>query len=69
MTYGVGRFMYSDMPGEDGRTVLDFNKSYSPPCAFNDFATCPIASPRNTLLVRVEAGELYDPLLHYSVAD
>ena len=27
MTYGVGRFMYSDMPGEDGRTVLDVNKS------------------------------------------
>ncbi len=68
MTYGAGRFMYSAAPGEDGRTILDFNKSYSPPCAFNDFSTCPIASPRNTLSVRVEAGELYNPALHYSAA-
>jgi uncharacterized protein (DUF1684 family) len=65
-TYGAGRFLYSDAPGKDGRTILDFNKSYSPPCAFNDFSTCPIASPRNTLSVRVEAGEWYDPALHYS---
>ena len=28
----------------DGKLVLDFNKSYSPPCAFNDFSTCPVAS-------------------------
>jgi len=67
-TYGAGRFLYSDIPGEDGVTVLDFNKSYSPPCAFNDFATCPIASPRNRLPVRVEAGEKFDAQFHYSPA-
>jgi uncharacterized protein len=67
-TYGAGRFVYADMPGEDGRLVLDFNKSYSPPCAFNDFSTCPIASPRNRLPVRIEAGEKFDPNLHYSGA-
>lgn len=65
-TYGAGRFLYSDIPGEDGVTVLDFNKSYSPPCAFNDFSTCPIASLRNRLSVRVEAGEKFDEQFHYS---
>lgn len=65
-TYGAGRFLYSAMPDENGVTVLDFNKSYSPPCAFNDFSTCPIASPRNRLAVRVEAGEKFDEQFHYS---
>jgi len=65
-TYGAGRFLYSTTPGEDGLTVLDFNKSYSPPCAFNDFATCPVASPRNRLPIRIEAGEKFDQSFHYS---
>ncbi len=64
-TYAAGRFLYSPMPGDDGLTVLDFNKAYSPPCAFNDFSTCPVASPRNRLPIRIEAGERYDPSLHY----
>lgn len=67
-TYGAGRFLYSETPGEDGLTILDFNKSYSPPCAFNDFSTCPVASPRNRLPIRIEAGELFDPDLAYSAA-
>ena len=65
-TYGAGRFVYTEMPDEDGRVVIDFNKSYSPPCAFNDFSTCPIASPRNRLPVRIEAGEKFTPDLHYA---
>lgn len=65
-TYGAGRFLYADLPAEDGLTVMDFNKAYSPPCAFNDFSTCPVASPRNRLPIRIEAGEKYDPALHYS---
>jgi uncharacterized protein (DUF1684 family) len=65
-TYGAGRFLYAPMPGEDGVTRLDFNKAYSPPCAFNDFSTCPVASPRNRLPIRIEAGERYDKALHYS---
>lgn len=67
-TYGAGRYLYTEMPGEDGRFIIDFNKSYSPPCAFNDFSTCPVASPRNRLPIRVEAGEKYDSALHYSAA-
>ncbi len=65
-TYGAGRFLYSKLPAEGGLMVLDFNKSYSPPCAFNDFATCPVASPRNRLPVRIEAGEKFDSSLHYA---
>jgi uncharacterized protein (DUF1684 family) len=65
-TYGAGRFLYADAPGDEGHTVLDFNLAYSPPCAFNDFSTCPVASPRNRLSLRIEAGEKYDSTLHYS---
>lgn len=67
-TYGAGRFLYADAPGEDGLTVLDFNHAYSPPCAFNDFATCPVASPRNRLAIRIEAGEKFDPALYHGTA-
>ena len=65
-TYGAGRFLYTDAPGEDNTLVLDFNKAYSPPCAFNDFSTCPVASPHNRLPVRIEAGERFEKYLHYS---
>ena len=60
-TYPAGRFLYAPWPDEEGITILDFNLAYSPPCAFNDFSTCPVASPRNRLPVRVEAGELHNP--------
>ena len=63
-TYPAGRFLYADVPGDDGKTILDFNRAYNPPCAFNEFATCPVASPRNRLLARIEAGEKYDPAVH-----
>lgn len=63
-TYPAGRFVYAASPGEDGKTILDFNKSYNPPCAFGDFSTCPVASPRNRLPVRIEAGERYNDELH-----
>jgi uncharacterized protein (DUF1684 family) len=55
-TYGAGRFLYSSRPTE-GSLVLDFNKAYSPPCAFTDFATCPLPPKENRLALRIEAGE------------
>jgi uncharacterized protein (DUF1684 family) len=67
-TYPAGRFLYADVPGQDGKTILDFNKAYNPPCAFNDFATCPVASPKNRLKVRIEAGEKFDPAVHATPA-
>ena len=38
--------------------VLDFNKAINPPCAFTEFATCPLPLKENRLPVRIEAGEL-----------
>jgi uncharacterized protein len=55
-TYGAARFLYIDPP-KDGKVVLDFNKAYNPPCAFTEFATCPLAPPENRLDLRVTAGE------------
>ncbi len=65
-TYPAGRFLYASMPDDSGMTLLDFNKAYNPPCAFNDFATCPIASAQNRLKTRIPAGERYDPSMHRS---
>jgi uncharacterized protein len=56
-TYPSGRFLYSDTP-RDGRVILDFNKSYNPPCAFTPYATCPLPPPQNRLAVRIPAGEM-----------
>jgi len=58
-TYPAGRFLYAQAPVSDEEFVLDFNTAHSPPCAYNDFATCPVASPRNRLSIPIEAGERY----------
>ncbi len=58
-TYGT-RYIYADPTG-DGRYVLDFNKSYNPPCAYNPHTTCPTPPKQNILKVAIRAGEkLYD---------
>ncbi|MDE0620568.1 MAG: DUF1684 domain-containing protein [Bryobacterales bacterium] len=57
-TYPAARFLYADMPDLDGRTTVDFNQAYNPPCAFNPYTTCPLPPPENQLQVRIEAGEL-----------
>jgi len=55
-TYGAGRFLYIPIP--QGATVpVDFNKAYNPPCALNEFATCPLPPWQNRLTLRVTAGE------------
>lgn len=58
-TYGSGRFLYTDKPAKDGTLVIDFNRSYNPPCAFTPFATCPLPPRENFLTVRIEAGEKF----------
>jgi len=57
-TYPPSRYCYT-VPVKDGKVILDFNYSYSPPCAFTEYATCLFAPPQNTLPFRVEAGEIY----------
>jgi uncharacterized protein (DUF1684 family) len=56
-TYQAGRYLYAPKPGADGKTVVDFNKAYNPPCTFTPFATCPLPPPQNRLPIRIEAGE------------
>ena len=56
-TYGAGRFLYSDGMPEVGRLVVDFNKAYNPPCAYNDYSTCPLPPQQNRLRLAVQAGE------------
>jgi uncharacterized protein len=56
-TYGSGRFLSVDAPDANGRTVIDFNKAYNPPCAFTPFATCPLPPAENKLSISVLAGE------------
>jgi hypothetical protein len=46
-----------NLPDAHGLTVIDFNKAYNPPCAFTEFATCPLPPDQNKLKVMVTAGE------------
>lgn len=57
-TYPSGRYHYTE-PHENGKVFVDFNKAYSPPCAFTDYATCTFPPQENHLQVRIEAGEIF----------
>jgi uncharacterized protein len=56
-TYGAGRFLYVGLPDAD-HIEVDFNEAYNPPCAFTDFATCPLPPQQNRLTLAIDAGEL-----------
>jgi len=56
-TYGAGRYLYVRKPDEHGEVIVDFNKAENPPCAFTDFATCPLPPRQNVMDVAVLAGE------------
>ena len=56
-TYPAGRFLETDAPGPNGTVELDFNRAFTPPCAFTEYATCPIPPPENRLDLAVTAGE------------
>lgn len=57
-TYHAGRFLDANGP-KDGVIELDFNKCYTPPCGFTEFATCPLPPRSNRLTVAIPAGEKY----------
>ena len=63
-TYGGGRFLYADL-SSDGKMVVDFNRSYNPPCAFTPYATCPLPPQQNRLDLLVRAGEKNYGDLHH----
>lgn len=56
-TYGGGRYL--DVPFEEGAktVVLDFNRAYSPYCAFNSEYVCPVPPKENRLNVAIPVGE------------
>ena len=56
-TYPTGRYLYVSYPDRNGITRIDFNFAYNPPCAFTEFATCPIPPKVNRLAIAVRAGE------------
>jgi uncharacterized protein (DUF1684 family) len=56
-TYEGGRILKADAPAVDGELTLDFNRVVNLPCAFTDFATCPLPPAGNTLTVALAAGE------------
>lgn len=56
-SYGPGRYLYTDAPDGAGAVVVDFNRAYNPPCAFTDYATCPLPPHENRMDLAVTAGE------------
>ncbi|TVQ68315.1 MAG: DUF1684 domain-containing protein [Balneolaceae bacterium] len=56
-TYHAGRYLIIPFPDENGRTIIDFNRAYNPPCAFNIYTTCQLPPPGNRLDLMVTAGE------------
>jgi uncharacterized protein len=57
-TYPAGRFLDAG-PVSGGKVILDFNKAYSPPCAWTPYATCPLPPKENQLQIEIPAGEKY----------
>ncbi|MEL7220230.1 MAG: DUF1684 domain-containing protein [Bacteroidota bacterium] len=56
-TYGGGRYLYCPRPDANGRTIVDFNRAYNPPCAFTRFATCLLPQIENHLPIALNCGE------------
>ncbi len=57
-SYSAARYLYSSYPDASGHTIVDFNEGYNPPCAFTDFATCPLPPLSNRLDLAISAGEM-----------
>jgi uncharacterized protein len=56
-TYAANRSLQVQAPDAAGTVILDFNRATNLPCAYTDFATCPLPPTGNRLPVAVEAGE------------
>lgn len=56
-TYAANRSVTVTAPDAEGRTVIDFTRATNLPCAYTDFATCPLPPAENRLPFAVEAGE------------
>jgi uncharacterized protein len=56
-TYPANRSLQVAAPDSGGTVILDFNRATNLPCAYTEFATCPLPPAGNRLPVAVEAGE------------
>lgn len=56
-TYGAGRYLRVPLADSSGWTVMDFNRTYNPPCAFTAFSTCAFPPSENRLPFAITAGE------------
>jgi len=56
-SYPSGRFLTTGLPDANGEVVIDFNRTYTPPCAFTEFGTCLLPPPENRLDLAITAGE------------
>lgn len=57
-TYPAGRYLET-APPKDGKVVLDFNRAYSPMCAWTPYAACLLTPKQNHLPIEITAGERY----------
>lgn len=57
-TYAASRFLLGE-DASDSQITLDFNRAFTPPCAFSDFAICPLPPRSNILPFAVRAGEMW----------
>lgn len=54
-SYGGGRYIDLNIP-KGNEIIIDFNKAYSPSCAYNHSYSCPIPPAENNLEIKIKAG-------------
>jgi uncharacterized protein (DUF1684 family) len=55
-TFGGYRILTPAVVNGGEWTVLDFNFTFNPPCAYSRYTLCPLPPPENKLPVAIEAG-------------
>lgn len=64
-TYGGGRYLdYKVSDLKNNTIILDFNKAYSPYCAYQESYACPVPPKENSLPISIFAGEQYEGAMH-----
>jgi uncharacterized protein (DUF1684 family) len=57
-TWPGGRFLSIDLPADKSPLILDFNRAYNPPCAYNPHTLCPLPPKQNSLPIAINSGAL-----------
>lgn len=55
-SYGAGRYLYAKA-ADDGSVLLDFNRAWSPLCAYSPFFHCPVPPRTNWIPFSIPVGE------------